>query len=341
MSAKPVDVVRWGMIGCGDVTEVKSGPALHKASHSCLVAVASRDPAKAADYARRHAVPRSCVGPDDVIADDDVDAVYVATPPASHCELALRVAAAGKPCLVEKPMAINHGECVRMLDAFRTANVPLFVAYYRRALPRYLKARELLRQGAIGRLTSVHVFRYDRLAACDAARAWRFDPAVGGAGLFFDLASHEFDLLDFLGGPVACVAGRSVNTGGTYAAEDVTSASFFFESGLIGTGVWNFNASRTDDGIVFEGSDGQLSIPVFTDSELLLQKDGREERMPFVNPPHVHQPLIQTIVDELRGCGKCESTGRSAARASWVMDQCVQAYYQDQRRSGRPGVIRG
>src|SRR6476659_4960758 len=107
-----MQMIRWGMIGCGDVTEIKSGPGFQKAEGSELVAVMRRDGEKARDYARRHGVPRAYDQSGDLIDDADVDAVYIATPPSSHLELAQRVAAAGKPCLVEKPMALNHAECL-------------------------------------------------------------------------------------------------------------------------------------------------------------------------------------------------------------------------------------
>ena len=136
--------VRWGIIGCGDVTEVKSGPGFQKADGSSLVAVTRRDRTKAEDYARRHGVPRVHATAADLIRDPAVDAVYVATPPDTHEALALLAADAGKPCLVEKPMARNHAGCLRMIDAFRTAGIPLWVAYYRRALPRFLEVRRLL-----------------------------------------------------------------------------------------------------------------------------------------------------------------------------------------------------
>src|SRR5262249_44940072 len=157
--------------------------------------------------ANRHGIPRVHSQADALIDDPEVDAVYVATPPSSHCDLALRVAAARKPCLVEKPMATSHGECVRMVDAFRSAGAPLWVAYYRRAVPRFLKVRQLLDLGVIGRLTSVHVRVHAPLSTGERALAWRFDPAIAGAGLFLDLGSHCFDLLDFLVGPVSAVEG--------------------------------------------------------------------------------------------------------------------------------------
>jgi len=319
-----MSVVRWGIIGCGDVTEVKSGPGFQKANGSSLVAVMRRDTAKAEDYARRHGVPRAYGDADALIGDSDVDAVYIATPPSSHAPLALKVASAGKPCLVEKPMAMTHAECLAMGAAFRDRRLPLWVAYYRRALPRFLKVRELLDAGAIGSLTSVHVQVTDVLADDVTRRNWRFDPAIAGAGLFFDLASHCFDVLDFLVGPIAEASGHAINTAGAYEAEDVTTAAFRFEKGVVGTGVWNFNAAVKTDSITFTGSAGTIVVPVFADGDVVSIRAGAAaEVFPIRNPPHVHQPLIQTIVDELGGRGRCESTGVSAARTAWVMEGCL------------------
>lgn len=318
--------IRWGIIGCGDVTEVKSGPGFQHAEGSALVAVMRRDAAKARDYAARHGVARAYDNAAALIEDPEVDAVYIATPPSSHCRLALEVAAAGKPCLVEKPMAVNHAECGLMLEAFAARGVPLWVAYYRRALPRFLLVRDLLRDGAIGRLTSVHVEVTAPLVTASEA-GWRIDPAMSGGGLFFDLASHCVDLLDFLVGRITQVRGLAINTGGAYAAEDVTAAAFEFETGVIGTGIWNFNAAGKTDAIAFVGSGGELRTPIFSDTDVVLTARGEQRAFDVRNPPHVHQPLIQTIVDELRGRGECASTGESGARASWTLDRCVEGFY--------------
>lgn len=318
--------IRWGIIGCGDVTEVKSGPGLQKAEGSTLVAVMRRDAAKARDYAHRHGVARAYDRADDLIADPDVNAVYVATPPSSHCELSLRVADAGKPCLVEKPMALNHDECQRMIEGFAARGVPLWVAYYRRALPRFLTVRDCLVDGAIGQVTSVHVqVSAPLLSERDAG--WRVDPALSGGGLFFDLASHCFDLLDFLVGRITEVRGLAVNTGRTYAAEDVTAAAFEFDGRAVGTGIWNFNAADKTDVMTFIGSDGELRAPIFSDTDVVVTGGNERRVFDLRNPPHVHQPLIQSIVDELRGTGRCTSTAESGARTSWVLDRCVEGYY--------------
>jgi predicted dehydrogenase len=315
-------MTRWGIVGCGDVTEVKSGPGFQKADGSTLVAVMRRDFSKAQDYARRHGVPRAYDRADALIADPEVDAVYIATPPSSHCELALAVAAAGKPCLVEKPMAMNHGECRRMIDGFSARGVPLWVAYYRRALPRFIAVRDLLAANAIGTVTSVHVAVTKPLATTERSN-WRFDPGIAGAGLLFDLGSHCVDLLDFFLGPITGVAGFPINTAAAYGAEDVTAAAFTFGSRVVATGIWNFNAGSASDTMTFTGTDGQLETPIFTDTDVVLTRGSERQVHEVRYPAHVHQPIIQTIVDELAGSGRCPSTSESGARASWVLDRCL------------------
>ena len=326
--------IHWGIIGCGDVTEVKSGPGFQKANGSALVAVMRRDGAKARDYAHRHGVERAYDLAEDLIQDPQVDAVYVATPPSTHAELAMAVAAAGKPCLVEKPMARNHAECRQMIAAFAARGVPLWVAYYRRALPRFLLVRDRIAEGAIGTVTSVHVDVRAPLAQGSSSAGWRFDPAVAGGGLFFDLASHCFDLLDFLLGPLTDVSGLAANTGHAYGAEDVTVASFGAGQGVLGTAVFNFNASSPFDRITFTGTSGELLMPVFSDTDVIVRNAAGETVHVVRNPPHVHQPLIQAIVDECRGGAASPSTGVSAARTSWVLDRCVAGYYRTRRPAG-------
>jgi len=316
------------MIGCGDVAEVKAGPALQKADGSALVAVMRRDVDKARDFARRHGVARAYGGAAELIADPEVDAVYIATPPSSHCEIALEVARSGKPCLVEKPMAMTPAECSRMVDAFRAAGRPLWVAYYRRALPRTLLVRQLMVDGAIGRLTSVQVELLTPLASPERVRSWRFDPSVAGGGQFFDMGSHCIDIVDFLAGPISEVSAVALNTGGAYPVEDLVTASFRVGDGAAGVGLWNFNAHRSADCVRLTGTRGSVSFSLFSDDEVVLSTSDGERRFEGRNPPHVHQPLVQTIVDELRGRGRCESTGESGRRAAEVMERCVAGYVQ-------------
>ena len=322
-----MDTVRWGIIGCGDVTEVKSGPALYKCAGSELVAVMRRDGEKAADFARRHGVPRWYDDAEALIHDAEVDAVYIATPPGSHCEYALRVAAAGKPVYVEKPMALDHSQCLRMIAACDEAGVPLFAAYYRRRLPAFVKVEELLSKGVIGEVRFATIQQYGPPSAVDLNPEkipWRVVPELAGDGYFFDLGCHQLDLLDYLLGPIAAASGRSGNQAGFYETDDIVSASFAFASGALGAGMWCFTtfAGAAIDRTEIVGSNGRVVYSAFDlNQPVLLETDagGREEFL-LPAPEHVQQPLVQTIVDELRGVGTCPSTGISAARTSHVLD---------------------
>jgi predicted dehydrogenase len=344
--------VRWGIIGCGNVTEVKSGPAFQKAEGSALVAVMRRSPGLAEDYARRHGVPRWYTDEAALIADPEVDAVYIATPPGEHERLAHLVCAARKPAYVEKPMARNHAECLRMNQAFAAARVPLFVAYYRRGLARFRKARELVASGALGTVTGVSVrftgpyhrsFGAGDTGAAGAPRTrattipaetlpWRLQAEQAGGGLFLDLGCHTLDALDFVLGPLEDVDGRAANVATPHAVEDAVALRFRTESGALGVAQWNFAASERVDAIVVSGTQAELRMSTFGNEpvELWRAVDGAPaavERFDLPNPPHIQQPLVQSIVDELRGRGRCDSTGVSAARTQAVMDLALGGYY--------------
>ena len=320
--------VRWGIIGTGDVCEVKSGPAMNKISNSRLVAVMRRNAAKAEDYARRHKVPKWYDDADRLINDPDINAIYIATPPGSHEEFTLRAAKAGKPVYVEKPMARTYKECLSMVDACERANVPLFTAYYRRSLPNFLKIQSLLKEGIIGDVRYVNILlnktiEPDIVWASGHSDNWRIMPEISGGGYFFDLASHQLDMMDFLFGPVLDAKGVARNQAGRYAAEDIVSGVFHFENGIVGQGTWCFTTSKVSDREVttIVGSKGQISFPFFGDHSVTVEVDGREkEVLRFDIPVNIQQPLIQTIVDELSGSGTCPSTGVSGARTNKVME---------------------
>jgi malonyl-CoA/methylmalonyl-CoA synthetase len=199
--------VRWGIIGCGDVTEVKSGPAFRRVKGSSVSACMRRDAGEGARLRRtpRHRALEHRRGA--VIEADDVDAVYVATPPSSHLHYVRRAAAAGKPVYVEKPMALDRAEGEAMVAACEAAGVPLFVAYYRRAQPRFEFVRARLHDGSIGEPTLVQCELHQPPPAGPDRAGWRWDPAVGGDGLLLDLGSHGLDLLDHWLGPIAEVRG--------------------------------------------------------------------------------------------------------------------------------------
>jgi len=317
--------VRWGVLGAGDVCEVKSAPAMQIIRNSQLSAIMRRDAALAEDYAQRHGVAKWYSEANALINDPDVNAVYIATPPDAHKELTLAAAAAGKPVYVEKPMARTWQECQDMIAACADNHVPLYVAYYRRALPHFIRIKELLDSGAIGEIRHVQVSLYQAVLpelVGNPADNWRVDPEIAGGGYFYDLASHQFDLLDFLLGPVAAACGFVANQAGQYAAEDIVTANWRFETGALGSGCWCFSTSAVSqvDKTVIVGNDGQISFETFGAGRFRLQTATTDEEFVIELPIHIQQFLIEDIVADLLGTGTSPSTGETAARTNRVME---------------------
>lgn len=323
--------IRWGIIGCGDVCEIKSGPGFQKAEGSELVAVMRRHGKLAADFAKRHSVPRWYDDADKLIADPEVDAVYVATRPGTHLEHALKVAAAGKPCYVEKPMARSAAECRLMVEAFESAALPLFVGYYRRCLPKYVKLKELIDSGVVGGIERALFTCMERPTPgmMTDNLSWRWRAEESGGGLFMDLGCHALDLLDFLLGPALNACGRASRMGRVADVEDRVSVEWTTESGVKGAARFSFTErDDPEDEFEFVGSNGRISASCFQPGPIVVEDaKGKRELLDIPHPPHAHQPMIQSIVDELRGRGTCPSTASSALRTSVVMDAVLSDYY--------------
>ena len=318
-----MNTIKWGIIGCGDVTEVKSGPGFQKAEGSELVAVMRRNGKLAEDYAQRHGVPKWYDSAEALIHDANVNAVYVATPPSSHKQYVLQVAEAGKPVYVEKPMALNFSDCKEMIANCEKQNTPLYVAYYRRGLSRFLKMKLLLEEGSIGnvRLASIIYSRAAQPKDLAGEKHWRVNPVVSGGGYFFDLAPHAIDILLFLLGEVLSVKGFTGNQMKLYEAEDIVSTTLSFKNGVHATGIWNFNAHNKTDRLEIIGDKGKITCSIFGHSPIVLENESGKEAFEFMVPQHIQQPFIQTMVDELLGKGKCFSTGYTAIQTTWVMEE--------------------
>ena len=330
------------MIGCGSVTEIKSGPAFSKVKDSRLLAVMRRNSSLAEDYARRHNVAKVYSRAGDLINDTDIDAIYVATPPDSHAEYAIASIKAGKPAYIEKPMALNYAECQKIIEASDRYKIPVFVAYYRRALPGFLLVKELIEKGSIGkiRFVQIQLFKSPSDEEKSGNLPWRVEPEISGGGHFFDLASHQLDYLDYLFGPIQKVKSVVLNQAGLYKAEDFVTASFTFPNEIAGTGTWCFTVlpDNRKDTIEITGDNGSIRFSTYSFEPIVLTNNqGRQE---FINerPEHVQYNLIDKIVQSLHGKGISPSTGISAARTSRIMDEVVAEYYKKGVRRQVSGV---
>lgn len=319
----------WGFIGCGEVTEKKSGPAFGEVEGSRVVAVMSRNEDKARSYAARHGVPRWYNDAQQLIDDAEVNAVYIATPPSSHATYAIMCMRSGKPCYVEKPLAASYEDCIRVNHISEQTGVPCFVAYYRRYLPYFNKVREIVSSGQIGKVLTVQlqfaVPPRDLDYSATSNLPWRLQPDISGGGYFYDLAPHQLDLLQELFGVIIRAHGYPTNRAHLYQAEDTISAAFIFDSGISGSASWCFVAheSSKTDRITVIGDKGILSFSVYTYEPIHLVTNDGSQSFIVPNPPYVQLPIITSVIHHLQGLGTCNATSVSATPVNWVMDRIL------------------
>jgi len=321
-------IIKWGFIGCGEVTEKKSGPAFSEVEGSMVEAVMSRSADKAADYARRHNIAKAYTDAQSIINDPEVNAIYIATPPSSHVTFAIMAMKAGKPVYVEKPLCSTYEDCARVNRVSEETGVPCFVAYYRRYLPYFNKVKDIVESGEIGTVISVQVrfsvppreldYNADNLP-------WRLQPDIAGGGYFYDLAAHQLDLLQYIFGVIVKAHGYVANRGGLYNAEDTVSACYLFENGLPGSGSWCFvgHESAREDRIEIIGDRGQVNFSVFNYDPITLHTTHGIQQLVVDNPPYVQYPLIKNVIEHLQGIGICTCTSVSATPVNWAMDRIL------------------
>ncbi|WP_256011949.1 Gfo/Idh/MocA family protein [Desertivirga xinjiangensis] len=323
-----MSTLKWGIIGCGDVTEVKSGPGFSKAPGSALVAVMRRDASKAEDYARRHGVPKWYTDADALINDPEVEAVYIATPPLFHEEYTVAALKAGKPVYVEKPMTMNSFSAIRMAEAEKEFQTKLTVAHYRRGLPLFIKIKELIDTNEIGdiRFVSLQMLQpHQSELITKTEDNWRVNPKLSGGGLFHDLAPHQIDLMLYFFGKVKKTEGISGNQGAYYPADDIVTGQLLFENGVIFKGIWCFTVPKeeTKDLVEIIGSEGKITFSVFG-QYYSVAKAGKEERYEVKAPQHIQQPMIELVVDYFTGKGENPCPAQEGIEVMRIMDSFCQ-----------------
>jgi len=322
-----MESVRWGIIGCGDVTEKKSGPAFDKVENSSLVAVMRRDAAKARDYAQRHGVPKWYNDARELINDDNVNAIYIATPPAFHEEYAIAAIKAGKPVYIEKPMALHFASANMIRKVAEEKNVKVSVAHYRRGQPLFNKVKQLLEDKIIGDVRFAKLEFYKKQLEKEALNvpkvAWRVNPAIAGGGLFHDIAPHQLDLVYWFFGAVEKALGYSTNQAKMYEADDIVSGNILFKSGVLFNGLWCFNVAEENvkDLCEIQGSEGMMRFPIFEHKKIEIIKNGKTEEILFEPLQHVQQPLIHKVVNYFLGKDANPCTAEDGATVMWLLDE--------------------
>jgi predicted dehydrogenase len=323
-------MIVWGMIGCGAVTQIKSAPAYQKCDGFSLLSVMSRDFTKAKDYAKKFGIDRVYESADALICDVDIDAIYIATPPDTHKKYALKVASAGKICCIEKPMAPCYDDCVVICDAFYKKEIPLFVAYYRRSLPRFLKVKSWIDEGKIGKIRHVQWKLHKPVNHIDLSkkRNWRTESKIAYGGYFDDVGSHGLDLLNFLLGDITFASGFSINQQNLYSAKDAITGSWLHPNGITGGGSWNFGAEKREDEVVIYGSKGEIKFSALDENPIVLQSDVQNESLIIKNPENIQLFHVQNMRDHLLGKISHPSTGKTAMHTALIMDKILNKFHK-------------
>lgn len=319
-----MEKICWGIIGCGNVTEVKSGPAFNKVEHSSLMAVSRRDPDKLADYVKRHHIPLSFTNALDLIHSDHINAIYIATPPDVREAYAIEAMQLGKPVYLEKPMALNLAACKRLKAASEKLGIKLSVAHYRRNLPLFMEVKNILEQGDIGAVKEVQITMLKKTdkAAKDPSN-WRVDPSIAGGGYFYDLAPHQIDLVFYFFGKPKSFSGTSTNKAGLYKAEDFVQGTIELENGIVCKGLWDFsiNGEEKDEFLII-GAKGTIRFPVFG-LFIEVESNGQVKTIPFEAPKHNQQNHIQAVVNYFLDKGENPCSAEDAILSMEVMESFV------------------
>jgi 1,5-anhydro-D-fructose reductase (1,5-anhydro-D-mannitol-forming) len=323
-----IGTVNWGIIGCGDVCEVKSGPAFNKVPNSKLLAVMRRDAVKAEDYAKRHGVPKFYSDAADLINDAEVNAVYIATPPSLHEEYTEMALKAHKPVYVEKPVAMNAASVEKMIEAEKKYNGKVAVAHYRRALPLFKKIKQLIAESVIGKPKLILLKTLQPPVSKIITQTkdnWRINPDISGGGLFHDLSPHQLDILYWLFGKPLHMHVETANQGKNYNAPDLTMVKLEFSDDTYFNGVWNFNVTETstEDSCEIIGDKGSIRFSFFRVSTIELTNEQGKQISEHEYPVNIQQPHIENVVKFFRGEAENPCSLEDALITMQIMDKAV------------------
>lgn len=311
--------ITWGMIGCGDVTEIKNGPGLYLAKNSCLKGITNRTISKADDWVKRHNHGIVYQSVDDLLADEEIDIVYIAVTPDKHMEFALACAKAGKHCLIEKPLAMDYKQGIEIKKAFDEVGKKAFVAFYRRSLNKFQKVKQLMDSGRIGKVEAINVVRY--VPALADREQWRMKESISGGNIFTETDIHTLDFIDYIMGEVIEFHYSKSISNNDNTSFDSLSLDLKFKNGCIGAGQWLYNCKHSLDRFEIIGREGIIQFQVFHNSSPILVIDSQGSESIFIeDSSHVGLNMQQLIVDELNGCGNFPGTIDAALRSLYIVD---------------------
>ena len=307
-------MMKWLVIGVGDITTRRVLPAIEDEEQSRLVGIVTRNPAKAEPYG----VP-GFTDLKEAIATTKPDAVYVASPVFMHAPQTMISLREGCHVLCEKPMAMNYAEAEMMLETAEATGRSLGIAYYRRTYPKVHRAMALMREGVIGQPVMAYASSHSWFTAENEFRAWLLDPDKAGGGPLFDVASHRIDLFNFIFGQPARVRAQLSNAVNKTPVEDSATVMIEYLNNVraIVDVRWHSHVDR-DEFRIF-GTNGELELSPLN-GPTLISPQGREDIPTHAN---IHFPCVENFVEAVLDGKPLLSSGRTALWTDWVTERAV------------------
>ncbi len=315
--------INWGIIGCGDVVRKRVAQAIIDEPRSQLLAACRRDEKELARFASEYDVDQTYQDADELIANPDIDAVYIATPVSSHLPQTLAAAAAGKHVLVEKPMAMGTAECRSMIDACAEAGVKLGVAYYRRFYPVVDRMLEIIESGEIGAPMCVNAVTSTSVTK-GTEGYWRVEEALSGGGALMDIGSHRINVMLAMFGGVKAVHGVRRTIGDEYSADNAVSFTLEFKSGCLGAVQCFFRNGGDPDEFWVMGSQGRLVCSPLNEGHLGIESDNSREES---HPPNANfnTPQIADFNDAIEHDRVPRVTGEEGLATNHIIELVCRA----------------
>ncbi len=320
--------IRWGFLGCGKVVQKKSGEAFRSVPNSEIAVIMRRDLEAAKESAERFGAPVWCDSVTKLLK-NDIDAVYIATPPGLHYEQAMECLKAKKAVYLEKPFARNYTEAKALTEAFEKAEIPLYVGHYRHALPRFLKIREMLNENKIGEIKTIDFYLNRIFSKKEADNSWLYNPVLSGGGKYYDIAPHTVDIINFLFGDICEVKGNVKNLGTGCPLENIVEMSFQTKNGVLGTAKFNCVAEEKSDRMLVTGTNGTMEFSVHGKTDVIVKdiQGNVVEQFDLPDPKAVEEAMVQSVVEDLLGLSQCESKAKEVLVTYKVLDEVLDEFY--------------
>lgn len=326
--------INWGLIGFGTVVKSNSNGLPFDFDNSEVYAFYQRNTEEGIKNQKKYNIKKFYSNITDLLSDNDIDAIYICTPPGYHLEYAKLCCDFNKPTYIEKPFARNYLECLDIVNYFNKKGVPIWVAHYKRTLPKFLKIKELLENNAIGKIVNINFTSERPYNSSLSNHKWLYDVELSGGGRFFDIAPHLIDLLIFYFGNFKKIYGLSSNNCNMYKTEDIVSFIFETEGGIIGSANYNFLSDKRLDILNIFGTKGNISFSIEGGGDIKLNTLGKEELISFDEPYIYEKNMVKNIVSEL--INKKYNTnichGKDALETYRIIDLILSDFYKGRSR---------